>query len=48
MGNLRIKANECVYKDKDRRIKEQFINSMNDDDMMAEIIRGTDSNQKDK
>ena len=45
MGCLRIKANECVYKD--RRIKEQFIKCINNDDMMMEIRRN-DNNQKDK
>ena len=38
MGHLRIKANECKYKERDRRLKEQFINGINDDDMMTEII----------
>ena len=39
MGHLRIKANECCYKEKDRKLKEQFINGMNDDDMMTKVIR---------
>ena len=33
-----MKVNECKYKEKDRRLKEQFINGINDDKMMAEII----------
>ena len=39
MGHLRIKANECGYKDKDRKLKEQFINGINYNDMMTEIKR---------
>ena len=38
MDNLRIKANNCGYKDKDIRLKEPLINDINDD-MMTEIIR---------
>ena len=38
MGYLRLKANECEYKEKDRRLKEQFINGINDDEMKTEII----------
>ena len=34
MGHLRIKANKFGYKEKDKRLKEQFINSLNDADMM--------------
>ena len=37
MGYLRFKANECSYKEKDRRLKEQFINGVSDKEMMAEI-----------
>ena len=39
MGHLRIKENEGVYKEKDRSVKEQFISSINDSNMMTEIIR---------
>ena len=39
IGCLWIKLNESDYKEKDRRLKEQFINGINDDDMMTEIIR---------
>ena len=39
MGHLRMKANEGWYKEKDRRLKEQFINDINDDDMMTETLR---------
>ena len=38
MGCLRIKANECGYKENDRRLKEQFKNGKNDDDIMIKII----------
>ena len=33
-----IKANECSFKEKDRSLKEQFINDINDDYMIKEII----------
>ena len=36
MAWLRVKANEFVYIEKDRRFKEQFMNDINDD-MMTEI-----------
>ena len=39
MGHLSIKANECEYKEGDKRLKEQFINRINDDKMMSEIIK---------
>ena len=38
MYYLRMKTNEGKYKEKDRRINEQFINGINDDEMMTEII----------
>ena len=38
MDHFRMNANKCEYKDKDRRLEEQFINGINDDDMMTEII----------
>ena len=31
--------NKCGHKGKDRLLKEELINSINDDDMMIEIIR---------
>ena len=37
MGHLRIKENECIYKEKEDT-KDQFINGISDDDMMTEII----------
>ena len=46
MGYLRIKTNACGYKKKDERLREQFINSINDDDMMIEIYKRIDSNPK--
>ena len=39
MDCLRINASECRYKERDKRLQEQFINGINDDDM-TEIIRG--------
>ena len=39
MGHLRLEVSECGYKVKDRRHKEQFINSISDKEMMLEIIR---------
>ena len=38
MGCLRIKANKSGYKEKNRRLKEQFLNDINDD-MVTKIIR---------
>ena len=35
MGHLRIKANKRKYKERDRRLKEQFTNRINDDDVMT-------------
>ena len=39
-GCLIIKANECSYNEKNRRLREQFINGINDDDMMTKIVGG--------
>ena len=36
---IRIVTIECNYKDTDRQLKEQFIHRLNDNDMLAEIIR---------
>ena len=30
---------ECKYKEVDRQLKEQFIHGLNDDEMLAEVIR---------
>ena len=38
MGYLRIKANECNYKENGRRLKEQFINCRKVVNTMTEII----------
>ena len=38
MGRLRIEVAECNYKEVDSEFKEQFINSLNDNDMLVEII----------
>ena len=45
-GVLRIKANECGYKEEDRMLKNQFINHINDENMMTEIIKRVDSSLK--
>ena len=39
MGRLWLSAIECKYKELDRQLKEQFIHSLSDTDMLAEIIR---------
>ena len=39
MGHPRIKANGCKYKEKDRRLKEIFINRISDKHIMIEIIK---------
>ena len=39
MGRLRAAAVECNYKEIDRQLKEQFIHGLNDEKMLAEIIR---------
>ena len=33
MEHLRVKANECEYKDRYRRLKEQLINGINHDEI---------------
>ena len=38
MGCLRIKANECEYKEKGRRLKEKIL-MINDDNIMMEMIQ---------
>ena len=40
MGRLWASAIECNSKELDRQLKEQFIHSLDDTDMLAEIIRG--------
>ena len=39
MGWLHMAAAECGYKEIDRKLKEQFIHSLNDKSMLNEIIR---------
>ena len=39
MGRLKLAATECNYTEIDRQLKEQFIHSLNDTDMLSEIIR---------
>ena len=38
MGHLRIKANECKCEEKDGRLEEQFINGINNDEIITKII----------
>ena len=38
IGHLRIKGNHCGYKEKDRGLKGQFVNGINDDNTMAEVM----------
>ena len=37
MGRLRLAVVECNYRKVDRKLKEQFIHRLNDNDMLAEI-----------
>ena len=39
MGRLRVQERDCKYIEVDRRLKEQFINGINNQAMTAEIIR---------
>ena len=39
MGRLYIKAAECSYKEHDRLLKEQYINGINNEEVMKEIIK---------
>ena len=39
MGRIRTAAVECKYKKVDRQLKEQFFHGLNDDEMLAEVIR---------
>ena len=39
MVTLCIMAGECSYKGYDRRLKEQFINGIDNEDMIKEIIK---------
>ena len=41
MGHLRVKANECEYKERARMLKEQLINGIGDNDMMAKIMKNS-------
>ena len=34
-----MKSNECKYQGNERKLKEQFINNMNDKAMTSEIIK---------
>ena len=39
VGRVRLTVVECNYKEIDWQLKEQFIHRLNDNDMLAEIIR---------
>ena len=39
MGRLNLAAVDCNYKDIDGQLKEHFIHGINDNEMLAEIIR---------
>ena len=39
MGRLRVKAAECKYKEKYMHLKQQFINEINDNILITEIIK---------
>ena len=39
MGRLRLAVVECNYREVDRQLKEQFLQGLNDNDMLTEIIR---------
>ena len=38
VGRLRIAVGECNYKELHRKLKEQFIHGLNDDEMLTELI----------
>ena len=38
-GLPKNKANECRYKEQDRKLKEKFINNTDDNNMITEITR---------
>ena len=38
MGRLHVKVMDCEYKEYDRRLKEQFINCLDDENQVEEII----------
>ena len=39
MGRLRVKATEIKYKEQDRKLKDQLLNSTNDQTMTPEIMK---------
>ena len=39
MGRPRLAAVECSYEERDRKLKEQFIHRLYDNDMLVKIIR---------
>ena len=39
MGRLHIKAMDCKYREYDRRLKEQFVNGLDNENIIAEILK---------
>ena len=39
MGRLRTAVVECIYKEMDRQLKEQFIHGVNGNEMLVEVIK---------
>ena len=39
MGRLRVAAKKCNYQEVERQLKDQFIHSLNDKNMLEEIIK---------
>ena len=39
MGRLQIKATYCKYQEYERRLKVQFLNGLNDETIIAMIIK---------
>ena len=48
MGRIRLKVIECSFKERDRRLKEQFINGISNEEMMTKIIREVTQIKKNK
>ena len=46
MGHLRGKVNEFEYRERERRLKEEFINDISDNDRMTKIVKRTNCNKK--
>ena len=39
MGRLQVKAADCKYKENDRKLKEQFTSGINNEAIIAKIIK---------